>query len=58
MRTKPEDICWENASKTINGFALAATRESSTNYVMEGIAVPDVITPSMTSPAAGSTMGA
>lgn len=57
MRAKPEDICWENASKTINGFALVAARESSINYVMEGIVAPVVITPSMTSQVAGSTMG-
>jgi len=30
-RTKPEDICWENASKTIKDFALAAGNESYTD---------------------------
>jgi hypothetical protein len=57
MRAKPEDICWGNASKTINDFALVVARGSSTNYVMEGIVVPVVITPFMIFRDAGSTMG-
>ena len=57
-RAKPEDICWENVSETINGFVLAAAGESSINYVMEGIDAPVVITPSMTSQVAGSTVDA
>jgi hypothetical protein len=58
MRAKPEDIYWENASKTISGFAPAAAGESYINYVMEGIVVPVVITPSMSFPVAGLTMDA
>jgi len=52
---KPRNTCWENASKTITDFALAASAENFTPYERGGIVALVAGIPSRSSPEGGST---